>query len=553
MQLIRQGIREGILLGGSQGLTGDFLPLLGGGVLLQVGTGMFALAGQSNMVSAGANAQGAGGGGTGVGTTRSADRGYNISLTTPFSAVTMNERYATAPTTPMNYFDTGTEALLPYSGSGGANMGPEQTIGRWLVNHNVYPNPALVKFAVSSTRLDVHWLSQFPSGTATTMYQDFIAQLKARRTELNRQYDGLVWIQGESDAGSASAANAYQANLGTFFTRVRTDLGLPNLPVFIQQLNRATSASTAVLRDTVRAAQAAYVLTDPNAVLVNVDDIFLESDPHYAMIGQADMGERNALAIRNFILPSASIEMGTGPTPYYQQAAAGCTTFSGGIAFPRSGPETRFGDREYLVCSTYPNTGTLPALTALTGTNEVSGSAGFTQVTASIVSGLVNGNSKTLTVWERIVGPSTPTGSSGRLATPAVMMTSGTANLNITRIFDIRGGTTGSTTNFVVAANNGTNSTTLVFPSVTSSVDNSLAVAFVASNGSTTGIASVTNGAFANISVKWDSIYNPGAGFVHMGMFTAQLPTAGAYGPTTVTLSASSNNVGFMSILPPGP
>ena len=550
MPLYRPGMPVGRLFpAGSFSLALGFLPgNQGGAVTLLSGTGMFALMGQSNMVSAGANAQAGGGGGAGIGTPRSSDSGYNISLTTPFTAVTMNERYATAPTTPMNYFDTGTEALLPYSGSGGANTGPEQTLGRWLVNYNVYPNPALVKFAVSSTRLDTIWLGVFPSGTATTMYQDGIAHLVARRTELGRQYDGLVWLQGESDAGTSTASLAYQANLGIFFGKVRTDLGLPNLPVFVVQMNAASAFGT--FRDTVRAAQAAYVASDPNAYLINVDDIFLESDPHYGMIGQVDMGERIAKKIQSVLVPGANTNLDTGV--YYQQAAAGCSTFSGGIAHPRSGADPQFTDREYLVAITYANTGTVAALSATTGSNGTTGSVGFTQVGNQIISTFATTNQKTMTVWERILSAQTPTGSNGRPGSPAVQMLSGTSALNVARIFDIRGGTTGSTTNFVTAANNANNAT-LVFPSITSSVSNSLAVGFVSTAGVSNHMLSVTNPAMSGISIKWDSIYNPGAGVMHLGMFTAKLPNPGAYGPTTVTMSGSGNNVGFMSVLAPGP
>lgn len=534
---------------GSFSLSQGFVPgvLTAGGGQLLIGTGMFALMGQSNMVSAGANAQGGGGGGAGIGTPRSADGGYNISLTTPFTGCLMSEKYATAPTTPMNYFDTTLEFLLPYSGSGGANMGPEQTLGRWLVNYGVFPNPALIKFAVSSTRLDVHWLSQFPSGTATTMYQDAIAYLKAARSSLNRQYDGLIWVQGESDAGTSSAANAYQANLATFIARVRADLGVPNLPFILTQMNAASAFGA--FRDTVRAAQAAFVASDPNSILVNIDDIFLESDPHYAMIGQADHGDRIAVGVRN-LLGKTSNNLGSGSFPYYQYASAGCSTFSGGIAHPRSGADPIFNDREFLAAVTYANTGTVAALSAVTGSNGTTGSVGFTQVGSQVISTFATTNQKTLTVWERILGPTTPTGSNGRFGSPAVQMLSGTSALNVARIFSVRNGNSAPTTTFVTAANNANNAT-LVFPSITSSVANSMVMGFVTTAGVNNHMLSVTNATMTNVSIKWDSIYNPGAGVMHLGMFTAQLPTAGAYGPTTVTMSGSGNNAGFMALVAP--
>ena len=513
----------------------------GGGGGLQIGTGMFALLGQSNMWGQGAAAGG------GSANLRGADQGYGISLATPFAPVTMNQRTSNGPTTPMAYADTGTGPLAPYTGSS-PNMGPEQTLGRWLVNYGVYPSPALVKFAVGSTRLDVHWLSQFPSGTATTMYQDAMQQLTSRRTELNRQYDGLVWLQGEADEGTSAAANAYQANLGVFFGRVRGDLGIPNLPVFIVQVNQATGFGP--FRDTVRAAQAAYVASDPNAYLVNVDDIFIEADPHYGMIGLADIGERCALAIKNALKPQVNTNLGTGV--YYQQAAAGCTAPSGGFSFPRTGADTQVGDREYLVATCYPNTGSTVQLisSASNGPGGAAGDAGFTQVTSSFFSQLTTTNRRVMQVWERIISPTTPTASNGRYATPTVFYASGSSNLNVARIFDIRGGATGSTTNFVVAANNA-NNTSLIFPSITSSVSQSLAVGFVATAGANNAIKSITNAAFSNISIKWDSIYNPGAGFIQLGMFTAQLINPGAYGPTTIAFTGSGVNVGFMSIVSP--
>lgn len=521
-------------------------PFGGGAASFVADTGMIALGGQSNMVAAGADYGGTGGGGQ----VRGADQGYGISISTPFAAVNMWERYATAPTTPMNYFDTGYTGLLPYSGSGRANMGPEQTLGRWLVNHGVWANPTLAKFAVSSTRLDVQWLSTFPSGTATTMYQDGIAHWQAVRAQQNRQYDAFVWLQGESDAGSSSPANAYQANLGVFFTRVRTDLGVPNLPVFIVQLNLATGAGA--FRDTVRAAQAAYVASDPNAYLVNVDDVFIGSDPHYDMIGEADIGERIARAVQLALKPGLGVDLGPSGSVFYQGAAAGCTAISGSFSFPRSHADVRSGDREYLVGMTYPNTGSVFALNLTTGSNAggAIGTAGFVPVTGGILSTFTTTIQKSLSVWERIIGPGTPTQSNGRPMAPSLQVLSGTSPLNVGRVFAFRGGVTGSTSNFVVAANNA-NGVTLTFPAVTSSVSNSLAVGFVAYNAANNSIKSVTNAAMSNVTVRWDSMYNPNAGTIELGMFTALMPNPGAYGPTTVTLTGSAINVGLMAVIAP--
>ena len=471
-----------------------------------------------------------------------ADLGYRLG--TPFTASLTNKQWATAPTDPMVFNNFATAPLQPYAAAGSSNMGPEQTLGRWLVQYGVCSNPVVVSWGISGSSLRRHWLAAYPTNGQPN-YSTLVQYLNARQVEFGRQLEYVVWLQGETDAGDLTDATNYQANLTTLFTNLRSDLNCPNLFVMVVQLNAATTFGP--YQSMIRAAQAAYVASDPNSVLINVDDVPLLVDPHYGMSGEASIGTACAVAYRNKFFPTLSTSLGNGsPFPSYQQAAPGSTAVSGGLSRPRSGEDPSSISREYLVATSYSATGTLISLTP-------TGSAGFTQVGTQVNSTFSTNIRRSMAVFERSISSNTPTGSvPGRPATPVVQYLNSTSNLLVSRVFGVSGSTTGSTTTWVTASNNA-NSTALVFPSITSSVPNSTVLLFFTNAAQNNRAVSVVNASMQNISIRWDSSYNPASGFVGLAMATAQLPTSGAYGPTTITLLSASVNVGFMALVEPAP
>lgn len=102
-------------------------------------------------------------------------------------------------------------------------------------------------------------------------------------------FEGLLWMQGETDATVLGSANAYQTNLTNFFSSVRSRWGYAGTKVMV---GRITTASTWTFSSTVRSAQASVVSSDNgNSFLINTDSYGLQSDGiHYNQQGFVSLG-----------------------------------------------------------------------------------------------------------------------------------------------------------------------------------------------------------------------------------------------------------------------
>lgn len=97
----------------------------------------------------------------------------------------------------------------------------------------------------------------------------------------------VLWMQGESDATDTKAANAYAANLATFFTQTRIRWGDARTKIIVGRI-RTTAGSFA---STVRAAQQLTVSGDSNSALVDTDFYPLARDRlHYTPMGIIRLG-----------------------------------------------------------------------------------------------------------------------------------------------------------------------------------------------------------------------------------------------------------------------
>lgn len=99
-------------------------------------------------------------------------------------------------------------------------------------------SPAMVKFAKGGSNLVIDW---DPTDPNNYMYDGWISTLNDFKTKLtNGGYTynirGVIWFQGETDASSLVAANAYEANLTSFIAQLRSDVGDPNLPFVISKI-----------------------------------------------------------------------------------------------------------------------------------------------------------------------------------------------------------------------------------------------------------------------------------------------------------------------------
>lgn len=125
------------------------------------------------------------------------------------------------------------------------------------------------------------------------LYSNFL-----KKANIAKQYGtikGLLWHQGESNSGNAYVR--YKEKMDTLFTRMRKDLGSPDLPVYAGQL-----ASFLVKRNQPHAQEINHDLQSmsqsfKNFHVINTQDLTSKPDTlHFDSPSQRKMGERFAEA-----------------------------------------------------------------------------------------------------------------------------------------------------------------------------------------------------------------------------------------------------------------
>ncbi len=185
-------------------------------------------------------------------------------------------------------------------------FGPEVSFGYRL--HQLFPHDDiyLVKYALSSQDLAVHWRP-----TTGNIYSIFKSRVDAAIANLRAAgkspvIAGMIWMQGESDAMKHDWAEAYQANLTTLIVKVRSDFSTPNMPFVIGRINNSQHWGTPADNTLVRNAQMKVASQVSNTSWINTDDISVwngkeqgHSDPdHYSSQGQIVLGTRFANQLR---------------------------------------------------------------------------------------------------------------------------------------------------------------------------------------------------------------------------------------------------------------
>jgi hypothetical protein len=167
---------------------------------------------------------------------------------------------------------------------------------------------AVIKRTRGGTSLHTDWL---PGGNATTNgdgpdYQAFQTTVTQALASLATLYpgaavriEGMVWHQGEADAGSDTHANAYKANLTRFIADVRATYGKDLKFGIIQLSNNQTQLKPAHLA-TVKAAQADVATANPRNYLVTTDDLPMRgsSKIHLGTPGNLTIGSRLAAGMQ---------------------------------------------------------------------------------------------------------------------------------------------------------------------------------------------------------------------------------------------------------------
>jgi hypothetical protein len=203
--------------------------------------------------------------------------------------------------------------LQPGSGSMKGNVGgfgPELNFGIGIHQALGAPNAriAIVKHTRGGSSLHTDWLA---GGNATTTgdgpdYKAFqttvnnaLASLATLYPGATVELDGMVWHQGEADAGSPTTAKDYKTNLTRFIADIRATYGKDLKFGIVQLSNNQTLLNPARLA-TVKAAQAAVATSHPHNYLVTTDDLPMggSSTIHLGTPGNLTIGSRLADGIQ---------------------------------------------------------------------------------------------------------------------------------------------------------------------------------------------------------------------------------------------------------------
>lgn len=156
-------------------------------------------------------------------------------------------------------------------------FGPEYTMARTMFEGGVN-DLAVIKMAYGGTNLAKDWMKGNTEGEQ--LYPIFLEQMgnaldSLDSWDIDYEFIGMAWLQGESDGIYAEMANNYESNLQQFISDVRSDLATPHLKVVLAEI---ANGGWAPYLEQVRTAQAAVAASDPLVKLIDTDDLPIGPD-----------------------------------------------------------------------------------------------------------------------------------------------------------------------------------------------------------------------------------------------------------------------------------
>ncbi len=173
---------------------------------------------------------------------------------------------------------------------------------------------ALIKYSRGGSSIDTTadgngtWDPDYDVDNGVNQYDHFLATLRHAFSDRDLDGDGLddtlvpagiLWMQGESDAGHTSqVAERYEANLTRLVDLMRAAMRIDDLPVVIGRISDSGRDEDGLVWDhgaVVRDAQTEFVRNDARAALVTATDEYGYSDNwHYDSAGYLDLGVKFA-------------------------------------------------------------------------------------------------------------------------------------------------------------------------------------------------------------------------------------------------------------------
>ena len=182
--------------------------------------------------------------------------------------------------------------------------GPEITLARTLLQH--MDSVAIFKYGVAGSDLAYDWGLAVKGGPE--IFDKFVAKIRTAEraldsADLDYEWYGAAWMQGESDADDQIQASNYYRNLGYFMKCLRDTLQVPDLPIAIGLIADELRLDSYPYRETVLDAQRRRGEEDPYAAVVNTADYPMDTDNvHFNSQGVLLLGEGFAetiLALKN--------------------------------------------------------------------------------------------------------------------------------------------------------------------------------------------------------------------------------------------------------------
>ncbi|NQE60989.1 sialate O-acetylesterase [Caulobacter sp. RHG1] len=178
------------------------------------------------------------------------------------------------------------------SDAGLAAVGPGLFFAR--ATQTLRPKPILLVPCAKGGSSMAQWT---PGGGRDTLYGSCLARARA----VGGKPKGILWYQGETDAGQADSAQAWRAAFETLVARFRADLGAKLLPIVIVQLADPPSPAISAPKTypgwaAIQAVQAGPLPTC--VAMVSAQGLPKKPDDlHLTTAAQRDLGPRLAQAM----------------------------------------------------------------------------------------------------------------------------------------------------------------------------------------------------------------------------------------------------------------
>lgn len=453
-------------------------------------------------------------------------------LVTPYKAVPLNYQLGADAVSPIVWTFGATGPLQPFAAPGSPGMGYELSLGRAL--YDLGSAPIIGKFAVNGAGLNAHFLqtNNYPASPigAGNLFGQLVNYITALQLETGSTLAVLVWDQGGTDAVDSGPAAAYQANLAQFVNDLRDHFG--NFALVVTKLNEGIPLGVCAFRETVRAAQVAYVSSAENAFLVNTDVVpvggtHVDSSVHFDANSCASIGYMLARTIS----PLIPRTMATVPTFIGTEIGDSGT----GALKPRWGAEGEYQAGDI-------------AILAVTGgqtnaAHSLSDAQGFVQI-ATVDSLYTTLHQRLTLYWCRAT--------SSNMTPPTV---ADVGDFHAAKIFIFRGCVaSGSPVDVSATGANNTYGTAVALPGATTLTDRTLVAmfsgAYCAAQSNTLSIPSSQD--FPAIATRSESGFQLGGGnFQILDLVTAEKRVAGAFSAVNLTTPFSGINANITIALKP--